>query len=293
MNRSSRAKPASTLLDRARPPPGCCCRRRAPRSADRIAGSVSASPTCIMLIVRGGGRRSGRCSAAASISGERAGTSRQQAAAAWRQAPTSAGRQAIARNAMPPPRALHAVVEADRRPAASSRSRARATHLDPASMPETRGALGRLLAAARSRSSASRRCVARCSRGRAGRARRSRASCRARARRRCRAGAGCARGAPRPFGAARDRCRRASRRRLGLLDERPEVQVRGDRVAAPDDDQPALGEVLRACRPWPPNVAATPAAGRRADRAVEQRRAEAVEEARRHALALHHPHRAG
>ena len=35
------------------------------------------------------------------------------------------------------------------------------------------------------------------------------------------------------------------------------------------------------------------AAGRRADRAVEPRRAEPVEEARRHALALQHAHRAG
>jgi hypothetical protein len=76
----------------------------------------------------------------------------------------------------------------------------------------------------------------------------------------------------------------------GLQRERPEVQVRGDRVAAPDDDQAALGIVLDVHA----DLGAVGrgerlAAGRRADRAVEQRRAELVEEARRHALALQHP----
>jgi hypothetical protein len=72
------------------------------------------------------------------------------------------------------------------------------------------------------------------------------------------------------------------------------VQVAGDRVAAPDDDQPALGEKAHLHA----DLAAIGrgqrfAAGHRADRAVEQRRAELVEEALRHRLALHQPHRAG
>ena len=81
---------------------------------------------------------------------------------------------------------------------------------------------------------------------------------------------------------------------LGLLREGPEVQVRRDRVAAPDDDQLALGVVLE----MHADLAAVGhrqrlAAGAGADGAVEQRRAELVEEAQRHRLALHHPHRAG
>ena len=64
---------------------------------------------------------------------------------------------------------------------------------------------------------------------------------------------------------------------LGLLREGPEVQVRGDRVAAPDDDQLALGVVLEVHA----DLAAVGggqrlAAGARADGAVEQRRAELV-----------------
>ena len=81
---------------------------------------------------------------------------------------------------------------------------------------------------------------------------------------------------------------------LGLLREGPEVQVGRDRVAAPDDDQPAGGEVLHVHA----ELAAVGqrqrlAAGGRADRALQPRRAEPGEEARRHALALHQPHRAG
>ncbi len=78
------------------------------------------------------------------------------------------------------------------------------------------------------------------------------------------------------------------------LREGPEVQVRRDRVAAPDQDQPALG-IERQVHADLGAVGRGQrlAAGAGADRAVEQRRAEPVEEARRHALALHQPHRAG
>ena len=81
---------------------------------------------------------------------------------------------------------------------------------------------------------------------------------------------------------------------LGGLGEGPEMQVRRDRMAAPDDDQPALGEM--------PHQHADLAAiggrqrvatGRGADGALELRGAQAVEEARRHALALQQAHRAG
>ena len=46
------------------------------------------------------------------------------------------------------------------------------------------------------------------------------------------------------FGAARVDAHQLGTGTLGLLREGPEVQVRGDRVAAPDQDQPALGIVL-------------------------------------------------
>jgi hypothetical protein len=89
----------------------------------------------------------------------------------------------------------------------------------------------------------------------------------------------------------RDQLRAAA---LGLLRQRPEVQVAGDRVAAPDHDQPALGEEARVHA----DLGAIGrhqriAAGRRADGAVQQRGAELVEEALRHRLALHQAHRAG
>ena len=81
---------------------------------------------------------------------------------------------------------------------------------------------------------------------------------------------------------------------LGLLRAAPQVQVRGDRVRAPEHDQLRILELL--------DVGAVARAERciqrlaargRADRAVEEARAELVEEALRHRLALHHAHRAG
>ena len=81
---------------------------------------------------------------------------------------------------------------------------------------------------------------------------------------------------------------------LRLLRPRPEVQVRHDRVAAPDQDQATVLELLdvgadrRADGGGPARLA-----GRRADRPVEQRRAEAVEEAAVHRAVLQESHRAG
>ena len=81
---------------------------------------------------------------------------------------------------------------------------------------------------------------------------------------------------------------------LGLLGKGPEVQVRGDRVAAPDQDQPALGVVLD----MHAHLGAVGgdqrlAAGVGADGAVQPRRTQPVEEARGHAVALHQAHGAG
>ncbi len=81
---------------------------------------------------------------------------------------------------------------------------------------------------------------------------------------------------------------------LGLLGARPEMQVGGDRIAAPDQDQPGVLHVLdvhaeaRAIR-----VAQRRRAGRGADGAVQQRRTQLVEEARGHAFTLHQAHGAG
>ena len=81
---------------------------------------------------------------------------------------------------------------------------------------------------------------------------------------------------------------------LGLLREAPEVQVRRDRVAAPDDDEAAAREVFKVhAKLAAERGLQRGAAGRGADGAVEPRGAEAVEEARGHAFALHEAHRAG
>ena len=78
---------------------------------------------------------------------------------------------------------------------------------------------------------------------------------------------------------------------LGLQCIAPEMQAAADAVAAPDEDEPAFGEMLHAHA----QLAAigqvqglAPGAG--ADGAVQQRGAELVEEAPVHALALHQAH---
>ncbi len=79
---------------------------------------------------------------------------------------------------------------------------------------------------------------------------------------------------------------------LGLLRATPQVQVRRDRIGAPEDDQACVlelldvGAVARAER-----GAQRLAARGRADRAVEEAGAEPVEEPAGHRLALHHAHR--
>ena len=81
---------------------------------------------------------------------------------------------------------------------------------------------------------------------------------------------------------------------LGLLRARPEVQVGDDRVGAPDQDQLRLVEALRVHA-----VAAAERrldaglAGRRAQRALELRGAQPVEEAPVHRAVLQHAHGAG
>ena len=80
---------------------------------------------------------------------------------------------------------------------------------------------------------------------------------------------------------------------LGRLRDAPEVQVAGDRIAAPDQDQLRFGEELHLHA----DLAAQRlhqafGAGAGTDRAIEQRSAQLVEEARGDAFGLHQPHRA-
>ena len=81
---------------------------------------------------------------------------------------------------------------------------------------------------------------------------------------------------------------------LRLLHARPQVQVGDDRVGAPEQDQLRLVEALRvhADRAAERRLEAE-LAGRGAQRAVEQRGAEPVEEAPVHRSVLHHAHGAG
>ena len=81
---------------------------------------------------------------------------------------------------------------------------------------------------------------------------------------------------------------------LGLVGEGPEMQVGGDRVAAPDEDQLRLGEVRQVHADLVPvGGRQRRAAGRGADGAVQAGRAQPVEEAARHGLALQQAHGAG
>ena len=84
-------------------------------------------------------------------------------------------------------------------------------------------------------------------------------------------------------------------RLLGLLHERPLVQVGGQQVGAPEDDQPGLDDRLRleadGARRRCERSAAV--AGRGADRGAQPRGAEVGEQARAHRPALHVAHRAG
>ena len=78
---------------------------------------------------------------------------------------------------------------------------------------------------------------------------------------------------------------------LGLLRAHPEMQVRGDRVAAPDDDQFRVLELFQVrADAGAHRVAVAGGAGRGADGAVQQGGTELVEKARRHRLALHQAH---
>nr|GEU28155.1 hypothetical protein [Tanacetum cinerariifolium] len=78
---------------------------------------------------------------------------------------------------------------------------------------------------------------------------------------------------------------------LGLLGAGPEMQVGGDGIAAPDDDQLGILELFHVGADRAADrVPVAGGAGRGAHGAVQQRRTELVEEPRRHRLALHQPH---
>ena len=81
---------------------------------------------------------------------------------------------------------------------------------------------------------------------------------------------------------------------LGLLGVAPEMQSAGDGIASPDEDELGLGEELH-LHPHlaPQRLRHGLAACGCADAAMQQRRAQAVEEAPVHALALHQAHGAG
>ena len=81
---------------------------------------------------------------------------------------------------------------------------------------------------------------------------------------------------------------------LRLLHARPEVQVGDDGVGAPDEDQLRFVEALRVhADTGTKGDFHAYLAGRRTQRAIEQRRAELVEEAPVHRSVLHQPHGAG
>ena len=81
---------------------------------------------------------------------------------------------------------------------------------------------------------------------------------------------------------------------LGLLGIAPKMQVAGDGVAAPDQDQLGLRKKLHPhAELAAQSVHQTLAAGRCADGALQQRGAKLVEKSRRHAVALHQAHGAG
>ena len=78
---------------------------------------------------------------------------------------------------------------------------------------------------------------------------------------------------------------------LGFLRAHPEVQIRSDRIAAPDDDQFRVLELLQVrADAGAHRVAVARGAGRGADGAVQQGRAQLVEKTRGHRFALHQAH---
>ncbi len=81
---------------------------------------------------------------------------------------------------------------------------------------------------------------------------------------------------------------------LRFLRARPEVHVGRDRIAAPDQDQPAVLELLEVHAEGSADGRGPAGlAGGRTDRAVEQRRAQPMEEAAVHRAVLQQAHRAG
>ncbi len=193
--------------------------------------------------------------------------------------PTRHGSSAISRTALPPPRdALHAVVQADRRRLRGAVVARQFANVVGREAALGGGALGRPGERPLAQRVEAHRRGARCSRRRASRCVISS----------CISASASAPSVPGSsarwlvallgrFAAPRVDAPQPGAVALGLLREGPEVQVRGDRVAAPDDDQLALGVVLEVHA----DLAAVGggqrlAAGARADGAVEQRRAELV-----------------
>ena len=247
-----------------------------------------------MLIVRTGGDRSGRSSAALS-NWKFALDESCTPPPARRQWPVSAGRQAIVRTAMPPPRMpLQAVVHADERGLRPAVPLAERDDRLGGDAGDRADALRRILARALAQLRRCRACAARCSRRPRG----------PRSNSTCIIPSASAASVPGRMPIHSSHCA-AVRVRIGsiamtvravlarLEHERPEVRVRRQRVRSPEQHEIALRNAFGVGA----DVGAdrhphAHRAGHRADRAVEHRRADGVEEPPVHRRALDHAHRA-
>ena len=81
---------------------------------------------------------------------------------------------------------------------------------------------------------------------------------------------------------------------LGLLRARPKMHARGDRIAAPEDDELGpIGQLHIDSDSRTQGDGVSGGAGRCADRAIQKTRAQPMKEALRHGLALHQSHGSG
>ena len=93
------------------------------------------------------------------------------------------------------------------------------------------------------------------------------------------------------FGATRVYADQAGAIALGHLGQAPEMQVAGNRIAAPNEDELGLGKKLHLHTDLAPQgLGQALGTGSGANRTVQQRRANAIEKARGDALALHQAH---
>jgi len=237
--------------------------------------------------------RSGRVNAA-SLTSKALLDDSSRPPAASRQCPASAGRQAIARTAPPPPRALHPVVDPDQcrtrvpvvvRELLDLAGRDRADRGHPVRR-ELTGPLRQRVESERVlldelaiQPALAHQHVDQPQRQRAVGPRHRRNVVMTLF------------GGQRAVRIDRDQARPAA---LGLLGPAPEVQVGGHRVGAPEYEQPAVLDLLEVgSQPCTERERQRLRAGRGADGAVQAARAQPVEQSLRHCFALHQTHGAG